>query len=120
MSFLLDCLRADGNVIHEETISFPGNDGLGLAFSIEAGSEQVVDRAIKVRNSSGGTDLASTMDSPVVGVQVSSGSVRLGFVTTAKETEVRNSSGGVAGHVQYRKEGVLVGMRMALDTLMCR
>jgi len=72
--------------------------------TFQALSKQLVDQFIKTSNSSGGTDLRSSLSSPSVLVEARSGSLRLAATTTATEFKVKNFSGSINGDVEYSKE----------------
>jgi DUF4097 and DUF4098 domain-containing protein YvlB len=67
-------------------------------------SKQLVDKFIKITNSSGSTALRSSLSSLSVLIEATSGSVRLAATTTATEFKVKNSSGSINGEVGYSKE----------------
>lgn len=65
---------------------------------------QHTDKFIKVTNFSGSTDLRSSLFSPCVIAESSSGSLGLAMATTAEELKVKNSSGSIDSKVEYAKD----------------
>jgi len=71
--------------------------------TFQALSEQIVDKFIRVSNNSGGTAMRSSLSSPSVSVEATSGSLGLAATTTATELKVKNMSGSISGGVEYSK-----------------
>lgn len=64
-------------------------------------SQQFVDNFIRVTNSSGGTALNSSILSPSLLCNTSSGTLGLAAMTTASEIKIKNVSGSINGEVKY-------------------
>lgn len=71
-------------------------------------SKQAVDKFIKVTNANGSTALRSSLFSPSVLVEATSGSLALAATTTATDLKVKNSSGLINGSVEYSDKAVSV------------
>lgn len=78
------------------------------SITFEDSSKQHIDEFTKVTNSSGSTNLRSSLFSPSVIAESSSGSLGLTMATTAAELKVKNSSGSVAGEVEYTEDAASV------------
>lgn len=74
------------------------------SITFEDMSEQHADTFIKITNSSGSTELGSSLFSPSVVVKSSSGSLGFTIVTTATELKFKNSSGSIIGDVEYSND----------------
>jgi hypothetical protein len=74
------------------------------SITFESSSKQIIDTFTKVTNSSGSTNLNSSLFSPSVSAETNSGSLGLRMKTTATEFSVKNSSGSLHGCVEYPED----------------
>lgn len=103
-------LRAESSSITVESI-----EARTLTVSTQSGaitfkesSQQHVNEFIKVINSAGSTSIRSSLSTPSVLVEATSGLLVLSATTTATELTVKNSSGSIKGNVEYSKEATSV------------
>ena len=106
--FIQDVEDANDVVIigHSSPISVGKVEARSL--TVEDWSKQRIDKFTKITNSSGSTSLRSSLFSPSVVAEASSGSLGLAMATTATELKVKNSSGSVNGEVEYVKDDTSV------------
>jgi DUF4097 and DUF4098 domain-containing protein YvlB len=84
--------------VEARTLTVSTNSG---SITFDKMSEQLVDKFIKVTNSSGSIALRSSLSSPSVQVEANSGSLDLAATTTATKLELKSSSGTIDGKVEY-------------------
>jgi hypothetical protein len=115
--FIESVENANDVVIHTHSASiFIGNiEAHSLTVSTHSGSlvfesstKQHTSKFINITNSSGSSNLRSSLFSPLVSAESSSGTLLLRIATTATELKVKANSGSTSGEVKYVEDEVSV------------